>query len=255
MTVATPALPEGVRVVSERAARVAGRALSPVPGWDEAFPWLVHGTTGDDVDLGLFGATPVGEALGRWRALRTELGASRAVHSEQVHGAEVLVHEAAEPGLLIGRGYDGHVTAVPGTLLTVSIADCVPIFLVDPVRRRIGLLHGGWRGTAVGVVERGIAALGGDPAAIHAHLGPAICGACYEVGPEVHAALGLPAPGGRSPVDLRAVQTHRLVAAGIPPGQGTVSDRCTRCGDGFFSHRAGSRGRQLGVLAIRREGR
>jgi polyphenol oxidase len=136
-------------------------------------------------------------------------------------------------------------------LLTVSIADCVPISLVDSSSRRIALLHGGWRGTALGILGAGLAHLGGDPSAVHVHLGPAICGRCYEVGPEVHQALGLAVPAAPAPVDVRAVLARQAVDAGVAPGHISVSEHCTRCGDNFFSHRAGSPGRQLGVLGLR----
>lgn len=288
MTATTPALPDGVRTVREPRTAVGGIPLHPVPAWTAAFPWLVHGTTGaslaggsgdgvgpdagpDDAgsgrsgapdpgdapvgtsaDLGLFGAAPVGAVLGRWRALREELRMPRAVHSEQVHGAGITEHMERLPGLFVSHGRDGHVTGYPGILLTVSLADCVAISLVDPELQRVALLHAGWRGTAAGIVESGLDALGGDIGRIHAHLGPAICGGCYEVGPEVHRALGLEPPETNTPVDLRAVQARRLVEAGVSPDRVTVSTHCTRHDDGFFSHRAGDVGRQLGVVGVRR---
>jgi polyphenol oxidase len=245
--------------------------LFVLDAWAERFPWLVHGTTGrgpdGDFDLGLSGETPVGTSMARWRALREATGMLRAVHGLQVHDRRVARHDddpgPGEPGsgsgsggdpvpreLRILHGVDGHVTDRPGTLLTVTVADCVPISLVDPDRRRVALLHGGWRGTAAGMVAAGLEALGGEPRSLHAHLGPAICGDCYEVGPEVHTALGLPAPAGNTPVDVRAVQARQLVDAGVPAGQLSVSEHCTLCGTGFFSHRGGSPGRQLGVLGI-----
>lgn len=282
-----PGLPDGVTTVREPRTDVGGLPFYPVPAWTAAFPWLIHGTTGasdgghgagaggagaagsggaagatgaaadggrdpDPADLGLFGDAPVGPVLGRWRALREALGVPRAVHSEQVHGTGVVEHMERLPGLFIGHGRDGHVTGYPGILLTVSVADCVPIFLVETKLRRVALLHGGWRGTAAGVVESGLDALGGDHDRVHAHLGPAVCGACYEVGPEVHQALGLDRPGTSSPVDLRAVQARRLADAGVTPDRITVSEHCTKHDAGFFSHRGGSRGRQVGVLAVRR---
>ncbi|NIP83552.1 MAG: laccase domain-containing protein [Gemmatimonadetes bacterium] len=247
-----PPLPDGVRRVRET--RVDGAVpLHVIPDWRDRFPWLVHGTTGGGRgrDLGLFGRTPVAESLGRWRALRETTGLGRAVHARQVHGADVLEHDDATAGLFVAEDCDGHVTARAGILLTVSVADCAPISLVAPGDRRVALLHGGWRGTAAGIVGRGMDRLGRDPDTVHAHLGPAICGDCYEVGPEVHAALGLPPPATNTPVDVRAVQARQLVDAGVPPGQVTVSEHCTRCGTGFFSHRGGSPERQLGVLGIR----
>ena len=274
----TPALPEGITTVREPRTEVGGIPLHPVPGWTAAFPWLVHGTTGaagdaapaaeptnagrgtrrgqpsrrDSADLGLFGTTPVGAVLGRWKALREALGMPRAVHSEQVHGSGVTEHMERLPGLFVSHGRDGHVTGYPGILLTVSLADCVAISLVEAELQRIAILHGGWRGTAAGIVESGLEALGGDPGRTHAHLGPAICGGCYEVGPEVHRALGLAVPDTNVPVDLRAVQARRLVEGGVAPERITVSEHCTKHDDGFFSHRAGHTGRQVGVLGVRR---
>jgi polyphenol oxidase len=251
---AAPPLPDGIARVREE--RVAGSVpLFAHPGWRRDLEWLVQGTTGHgrdgSFDLGLFGTTPVGVALERWRALRTATGMPRSVHSLQVHEDRVLVQGPGEPGLGITEGYDGHATSQPGVLLTVSIADCVPISLVDSSSRRIALLHGGWRGTALGILGAGLAHLGGDPSAVHVHLGPAICGRCYEVGPEVHQALGLAVPAAPAPVDVRAVLARQAVDAGVSPGHISVSEHCTRCGDNFFSHRAGSPGRQLGVLGLR----
>lgn len=251
MSATRPALPDGVATVREPAVDAGGITLHAAPSWGR-FPWLVQGTTGAAAsDLGLFGAAAAGAVHARWRALQHALGMPRAVHSRQVHGAAVLEHDDPAPGLLIAAGHDGHVTGTPGVLLTVSVADCVPIFVVDPDRRRVALLHGGWRGTAAGIVEAGVRALASGSRSLRAHLGPAICGACYEVGPEVHEALGLPVPDRSSPVDLRAVHAGRLLQAGVPPEHVTVSEHCTRCGDGFFSHRAGDRERQLGVLGVR----
>ena len=249
---ATPPLPEGVRTVRERP--VDGAVPIHVhPDWARTFPWLVQGTTGASgaFDLGLYGGTPVGTVLARWRALREALGVPTAVHSRQVHGAGIRRHGDPGPGLLVEDGHDGHVTDQAGVLLTVSVADCVPISLVDPERRRIALLHGGWRGTAAGILGRGFDALGAEPASVWVHLGPAICGRCYEVGPEVHEALGLAPPPANTPVDVRAVQAREAVGRGVPPRQVTVSEHCTLCGSGFFSHRGGSGARQMGLLAVR----
>lgn len=234
------------------------------PEWAERWEWLAQGTTGrGDAaapawDLGLAGEQPVGPALGRWRALRGELGFPVAVHARQVHGAEVQLHRVVpSPGLLVMEGCDGHLTGEPGLLLTVSVADCVPVFLVDAGERRVALLHAGWRGIAGGMVERGLAMLlerRSEPGGVWLHAGPAICGACYEVGPEVHAAVN-PAgdlPGAAQPIDLRAAIARRAAAAGLRSERITRSAHCTRCGPGaFFSHRGGSAGRQMAVVGIR----
>lgn len=253
---ATPPLAEGVRRVREP--QSTGVPLHRHPDWERDQPWLVQGTTGrgdgeEPFDLGLWGDGPVGATLGRWRELRAALGIPAAVHALQVHGTRIHHHDTTPAeGLLVMEGLDGHITARPGLLLTVSVADCVPVFLVAPEERRVAMLHAGWRGTAAGMVPAGIQRLAaGRPETLLVHLGPAICGECYEVGPEVHEALGLERPAGNRPVDVRAVQARQAVAAGVPAERVSVSEHCTRCGTGFFSHRGGSAGRQMGVLGIR----
>lgn len=247
------------RVVEERLAVTDGVPLFVLQEWTERVPGLVAGTTGagDDgsFDLGLFGVNPVGESLARWRTLIGVTGMRGAAHSRQAHQTRIQQHDAAHDGLLVSEGYDAHVTRATGLLLAVSIADCVPVFLVDEDARAIALLHAGWRGVAGGMLEQGIAALrqsaGARAGRLRVHFGPSICGTCYEVGPEVHEALGLPRPATNTPVDLRAVLAGRAAAQGVDPEGVTVSAHCTRCGPGrFFSHRNGERGRQMGVLGL-----
>ncbi len=229
------------------------------PEWTSAFPWLCQGTTvpGPDrgCDMGLFGASPSGEVQARWARLAESVGFPRVVHGLQVHGARVAVHEVVTAGRWVVGEYDGHVTRVPGTLLTVATADCVPVSVVHPENRAVALLHAGWRGTAAGVLEAGLAALASAlsvrTSACHVHMGPAICGGCYEVGPEVHQALGLPVPLEPTPVDLRSDLARRAVTAGVSAQNVTVSSLCTRCGEaGLYSHRGGDRGRQVALLGV-----
>ena len=140
--------------------------------------------------------------------------------------------------------------------MAVTLADCVPVFLADPARRAVGLLHAGWRGTAAGVLEEGVGAMGSafgsDAGDLFAHLGPAICGRCYEVGPEVFEALGAAPPAGPAPLDLRSVLARRALAAGVRAGRLSASEECTLCGDGrYYSHRRGDDGRHLAYIGIR----
>ncbi|MDQ3520940.1 MAG: polyphenol oxidase family protein [Gemmatimonadota bacterium] len=229
------------------------------PEWAERFPWLVQGTTGSGFDLGLFGDQPIGAALQRWRALRSATGMNATVHARQVHGSDVAVHGLdGLGGMLLMEGVDGHLTDQRGLLLTVSVADCVPVSIVDPEKRAVALVHAGWRGTAAGIVGRALERLrevyDASPADLWLHAGPAICGDCYEVGPEVHAALRpeKAPPAVPTPIDVRAVVAGQAVMAGMPRERLSVSAHCTRCGPGdFFSHRVGSPGRQMGVLGVR----
>lgn len=257
-----PAEPPPVRQVAE--VRAGEFPLHVHPEWEAQWPWLVQGTTGrgeDGLDMGLFGDVPVGVAHARWRRLRQFTGIRHAVHARQVHGARMVWHDAPCGEFRLIEDADGHATNASDLLLTVSVADCVPISLVAPAPRAVALLHGGWRGVAAGILEEGIRLLGARtgalPESLHLHCGPAICGGCYEVGPEVPAALGLGgAPGsdgvGKFRVDVRAAIALRALAAGLRADRITLSGHCTRCGDpAFWSHRGGCRERQLGVLGVR----
>ena len=242
---------------------------SPGPGsvphlrlgaWGERWPWLVQGITtrgpGEEWDLALFGEGSTGAVLGRWEELLEKLRVREAVHARQVHGAGIRAHPAGMAGLRVAPACDGHVTDRADLLLTVSVADCVPVYLVSEAPRAVGVVHAGWRGAAAGILEGALARMeaeyGVAPEGVHIHLGPSICGGCYEVGPEVHEALGEPVPQGPTPVDLRRNLARRAAAAGIPEASISVSDHCTRCGDaGLFSHRGGSRMRQMAFIGIR----
>ena len=177
------------------------------------------------------------------------------VRSRQVHGAVTKLHTAPPAGESVVGEADGHLTRQPGVLLTVTLADCVPVFLADPAHHAVALLHSGWRGTAAGVLEHGLAAMarafGTAPEDLFVHLGPAICGECYEVGPGVFEALGEAPPSQPAPIDLRGAIRRRALAARIRAGRLTVSDECTLCGDGrYFSHRRGDTGRHRAFIGI-----
>jgi hypothetical protein len=234
----------------------------PVPryelaGWRDEFG-LVAGITrrGDadsPFDLGLGGTSPAGDVLDRWGALRRAVPGFRAiVVSRQVHGTGVLWHDDAR-GLVIHEGFDGHATGSTGLLLAVTVADCIPVYLIDPVRRLVAILHAGWRGTAAGVLGAGLAELarrGSSVENVLVHCGVGICGSCYEVGSEVFAGCGRPAPAtGRGGLDLRAVLVEQARAHGVD--RVSTSQFCSKHDIGFFSHRGGSGARMAAYLGLR----
>lgn len=244
-----------------RAVRERAEAWGPLTGyvqpeWREAFPWLVQGLTGRAAD-GPAGADPAGadpDAVAR--TLLPVLGVAEIVRLRQVHGAAVHVVDGAASGSSVEPG-DALLTAVPNVAVAVFVADCVPVFLLDPGRRTAGVVHAGWRGTAAGVLEAAVQRLHaevGSPAAdLHVHLGVAICGRCYEVGPEVTEALGLPSDGRKAHVDLRDALEARALRLGVPAPAITRSPYCTRCDrDRFYSYRGeGKRaGRMAAVAAL-----
>jgi polyphenol oxidase len=204
--------------------------------------------------------------------LREGIGVERLVRGYQVHGTVVgRVFDASErsspsEGLWpeddqgsVCRGAlgpdgerrpsfeaDGHAVAAKGVAAMVLTADCIPVVL--GADGAVAALHAGWRGLAAGVLEEGVRALrevggGGEATAI---VGPCAGACCYEVGEEVHAALGDAHRAGRL-IDLRAIAHERLLAAGVV--QVRHLRACTICDKDYFSYRreGAKAGRQAGL--------
>jgi purine-nucleoside/S-methyl-5'-thioadenosine phosphorylase / adenosine deaminase len=212
-------------------------------------------TRGHGFSLGLWSEESVGQVMTRWRAFRTAFGTRfpALVLSHQVHGTVTAWHERRADGWLIQDGVDGHACATPGVLLTVTLADCIPVYLVVPAKGAVALLHAGWRGAAAGILERGVALLKrhafARAADIVMHCGVGICGACYEVGPEVASQFVARPDTGPQRLDLRDQLARQARALGI--GAVTCSPWCSAHDDDrFFSHRAsgGRDGRMVAYL-------
>ncbi|HET9424845.1 MAG TPA: polyphenol oxidase family protein [Gemmatimonadaceae bacterium] len=205
--------------------------------------------------FGMMGPEPVSEVMGRWAALRRELHgiAPRLATAGQVHGNGVLAHDGRWEGWLRAGDADGHFAPVPGTAMAVTVADCVPVFVAHPSGATLAL-HSGWRGTAAGILAVGLAMLKGAghaPSDARIHLGPAICGKCYEVSPDVYGQLTGTSVEKPTPVDLRSLIAGQARAAGAT--RISISPLCTRCDNHrFYSHRAGDHGRQIGVIVAAR---
>lgn len=105
----------------------------------------------------------------------------RQIHSDLVHRITALPEQ-----ILVG---DGMITDIPGLLLAVQTADCLPVIVVDRKRHAVGVFHAGWRGTVKRIVEKGVGEMrrsfGSNPRDLMAAIGPGIQKCCYEVGEEV----------------------------------------------------------------------
>ena len=235
----------------------SGAAASPLTPREivpdlEALGVQAFTTTRGAGTFGTGGSEPVSEVMSRWNALIAELRpvAPRFATASQVHGNHVITHSGGWEGWLRVPAADGHLTTTPGTAFAVTIADCVPVFVAHP-SGAVALLHSGWRGTAERITERAIAifrGLGLSPFDLHIHLGPSICGDCYEVSPDVYAQLTARTVTTPTTVDLRSLIASHAHAAGVR--HITVSPFCTRHDNRrFFSHRAGDSGRQIAVIA------
>jgi YfiH family protein len=201
--------------------------------------------------FGLASDEPVREVMSRWDRLRDELRplGPRLATARQVHGDRVILHGPAWEGWLRAGDADGHLTLERGTAMAVSIADCVPVFLAHP-SGAAALLHSGWRGTAARIIERALdqfESRGIPSVELFMHLGPAICGTCYEVSADVFERLTGRTADQSTSVDLRGLIADHARLRGVR--RISVSQNCTRCNnDLFYSHRAGDFGRQVAVL-------
>ena len=153
------------------------------------------------------------------------LAFNRQIHSPTVH--------RAEPGRR-GTPGDGLWTDEPDLPLLAMSADCLPIAVAaTDGRRRLAVLHAGWRGLSEGVVAAGVAALGDGPKA--AVIGPAIGPCCYQVGQEVAELFDRDLTT-QGKLDLWAAAERALRRAGVDRIDRT--DVCTHDHpDLYFSHR------------------
>lgn len=254
-------------------------------------PWLRHGFStrlggvskaygGRSLNLGITG-DDTREAVAQnrrifLRAINAVKGrypfpyvSAKQVHSAVIHHIEVLPEHP-----LTG---DGLITNLPGVVLTVRTADCIPILIADRKRKAIGAFHAGWCGTLARIVEKGVgemrAKFGSHPKDLLAAIGPGIHRCCYEVDEDMkhrwetqfayadklfdevfdsnalhikypllfmnQRAPGHGVPAMKLHLDLIEANRRQLLDAGVPAKNIWVSDLCTSCRtDLLFSHRA-----------------
>ena len=272
-------------------------------------PWLVHGFStrlggysrrygGEALNLGFTKddarATVERNRIAFVQQLRSEIPPQRAsrkleagslITIRQIH-SDIIRHVDAIPHDPLSG--DGLITSTPGLLLGIQTADCLPVILVDPKRRAVGIFHAGWRGTLSRIVEKGVGEMhrcfGTRPRDLKAAIGPGIQGCCYEVGEEIrikfesqfsyaaklfrevkesdpvrekYPLLFLSArPPGHSDslhklfLELVEANRQQLLSAGVPAKSIERSPHCTHCRtDLLFSYRA-EKGRTGRMLAV-----
>ncbi len=278
--------------------RAKGKNSSPVEILREprlsALPWLVHGfstragghsTAYGKLSLNLgFTSTDNQAAVEKNRKAFAEalIGAPakspltlvtmKQVHRDQIHVIPQFPGVSKAP--LTG---DGMVTNVPGLLLAIQTADCLPILLVDRKKKVVAAVHAGWRGSVQRIAQKTVGVMQSrfacDPGDILAAIGPGIHRCCYSVGVEVRdefesqfeyarelfdevfdsdpvhlkypllfltaRAPGHSELGPQTHLDLMGANRRQLADAGIPAGNVAASPFCTACRtDILFSHRA-----------------
>lgn len=199
------------------------------------------------------------------------------VCSDQTHTANVRIvtEQDRGKGIIKSRDYtdvDGLVTNVPGIMLATFYADCVPLYLVDPVNRAVGLSHSGWKGTVSNIAKATLGtmkhAYGTKPKDVIAAIGPSICQDCYEISEDVAVMFKDAYPAaqyrdmivdkknGKYQLDLWKACSYNLMQAGVPKDHIVGPNLCTCCNpDLLFSHRAsaGKRGNLAAFLGISQE--
>lgn len=211
-----------------------------------------HGVDGAGLDLSL-----QADDADSLRALLADFAPGAGLADmRQVHGAEVAVVDG--PGRSV---VDGLVTARPGLVLMVRVADCVPVLLADTEAGVVGVAHAGRPGVRAGVVPATVAAMRGLGATrLEAWIGPHVCGRCYEVPAEMQAdvvqrvpSTGITTRQGTPGLDLGAGVRSQLADAGV-----AVTDvfECTIESERLYSYRReGERaGRMAGLVQLREAG-
>lgn len=193
------------------------------------------------------------------------------VCSDQTHTTNVLCVDEKDCGNGITRprpytDVDGLVTNVPNVTLATFYADCVPLYLVDPVQKVIGLSHSGWKGTVGNIgartVEVMVGKYGSKPEDIITAIGPSICMDCYEVSEDVAEQFKKAYPqesldaimydkgNGKFQLNLWEACRINFLSAGILPEHISMPEICTCCNPQYlFSHRA-SKGKRGNLAAF-----
>ncbi|MCD6485923.1 MAG: peptidoglycan editing factor PgeF [Syntrophobacterales bacterium] len=188
----------------------------------------------------------------------------------QVHGDRLLIVDEKSRDWKRSEKLecDGIISTIPGVLIGIRTADCVPVFLADRAKRVVGAVHAGWKGTSLGIVVRAIDTFmkefASRPADILAAIGPAIGPCCYEVDETVFRQFDNKQDKesfftegkkeGKWMLGLSAANRFQLLDAGVPPENIFSADICTSCNrDIFFSHRgeSGGTGRQLNFIMLK----
>ena len=224
------------------------------------------------LNLGLHRGDDPAHVLENYRILGDAVGFSPADtvcghqrHTDLIH---VVTEENRGEGLLRehDRICDGQITDRPGVALVTFSADCTPILLFDPVRRAVGAVHAGWRGTAAGIAAKAVAAMtdafGCRPEDIRAAIGPCIGKCCFETDADVPEAMvsaldekarpAIEARGEKFHVDLKAINALWLREAGVAAID--ISPDCTACDPArYWSHRrvGDRRGSLAGIIVLK----
>lgn len=191
---------------------------------------------------------------------------NKIVLSNQIHDNKIRIVTAEDAGKGLIResdiiGFDGLATNVHGIPLVTFYADCVPVLLLDPVKKAIAAVHSGWKSTLKNIAYEAMLVMkntyNSDFKDIQAVIGPSICQDCFEVDKDVYGSFiekfswcdkYTTFSNGKYHIDLQGIIKDVMIDAGVPDKNISISDVCTKCNrDVFFSFRGDNR--KTGSLA------
>ncbi len=184
------------------------------------------------------------------------LNSQNIVKLKQVHSAEIAY--TRQPGQI--ENVDGVITNNTDLILSIQVADCIPIYIIDNRNKIFGLIHAGWRGISKGIIEQSVlklAEMNSNMAAIKILLGPAIRQCCFEVGPEVSKLFDSKfqndGKGDRSYLDLQGIIINEYVRNGILAEKISDIEICTHCSDDYYSFRRNGKraGRMIAMMGYK----
>ncbi len=183
------------------------------------------------------------------------LDPSRLVIPQQIHSANVVW--VKDPGTVPNT--DGILTEEAQVILSIQVADCIPVFIFDP-HGRLGLVHAGWRGLVANILPNAVKHLkerGSRPEDLVILLGPAICKDHFEIGPEIREKFDprfVITSGTRLRVDLKGIARNQLENQGVPSDQILTDSGCTwEDTDRYYSFRREGQkaGRMIAIMGWR----
>ena len=195
------------------------------------------------------------------------------VTTNQTHttNVRVVTKEDCGKGIAKDRDYsdvDGLITNIPGIVLATYYADCVPLYILDPINKAIGLSHSGWKGTVKRIGDNTLKLMnenyGTNPKDVICCIGPSICQDCYEISEDVanefinefgkNNKILYNKGNGKYQLNLWESVKQVFLDAGVEYDNIYTTDICTCCNkDELFSHRGhhGKRGNLAAFLMLK----
>jgi len=237
--------------------RLAGYNASVMDIWQskllQKIPWLFQATP--TKDFGSLRYPNINELGDEWQPARENfyhelgLGQNNVVMSGNIHGNKITVVSSEYPRGRID-GFDGLITREQNLILAVKTADCLPIFIVDPKNKIVGLVHSGWKGTVANIAAVAVEEfkkLDSNPAELLVAIGPSIKKCHYDISEaRQKEMIGLKKyfsqTNGKTFVDLRTAVVDELIIAGISKDNIDDETPCTMCEpEKYFSYHSSGR--------------